>query len=74
MVLFFLTLYVPPMLAQAVPPTIHVSVNLVTVAALVTDKQGHDLRGLTADDFTVLEDGRKANDRLLRHRKRAYHL
>lgn len=44
---------------QTTAPTIHVNVALASVAVRVTDKQGHDIRGLTADDFTLLEDGRK---------------
>jgi Ca-activated chloride channel family protein len=38
--------------------TIHVNVDLVSVSARVTDKQGRDVSGLTADDFALFEDGR----------------
>jgi Ca-activated chloride channel family protein len=39
--------------------TIRVSVDLVSVSSRVTDKQGHDVPGLKAEDFTLFEDGRK---------------
>ncbi len=39
-------------------PTIHVDVNLVTVAVRVTDHKNHEVRGLKAGDFSVYEDGK----------------
>jgi Ca-activated chloride channel family protein len=39
--------------------TIHVNVDLISVNVRVTDKQGSDIPGLTADDFTLFEDGRR---------------
>jgi VWFA-related protein len=33
-------------------------VNVIQLDASVLDRDGHPLRGLTADDFTILEDGR----------------
>jgi Ca-activated chloride channel family protein len=39
--------------------TIRVNVDLVSVSTRVTDKQGHDVSGLAAGDFTLLEDGKK---------------
>ncbi len=35
------------------------SVQMVLVPAVVTDKAGHHLTGLTKDDFVLLEDGRE---------------
>jgi Ca-activated chloride channel family protein len=40
-------------------PTIRVNVDLVSVNVRVTDKQGRDVPELSADDFDLLEDGRK---------------
>ncbi len=40
---------------EIIPP---ISTELVQVDVVVTDKQGRPVTGLTADDFTVLEDGR----------------
>lgn len=48
-----------PVRAQTPPAPIRVQVDLVSAAVRVTDKQGHDIQGLTADDFTVTEDGQK---------------
>lgn len=39
-------------------PAMRVSVRLVLVDALVTDKEGNVVRGLGPRDFTVLEDGK----------------
>jgi len=44
--------------AQSSVPVMKVQTDLQTIAVRVTDKQGNDVRGLTADDFTVLEDHR----------------
>jgi Ca-activated chloride channel family protein len=38
---------------------IRVNVDLVSVNARVTDKQGRDVLGLSANDFELLEDGRR---------------
>jgi VWFA-related protein len=45
--------------AQQTPPvpTFKSSANLTVVNVTVTDKQGHAIEGLTADDFTLTEDG-----------------
>jgi Ca-activated chloride channel family protein len=39
--------------------TIRVNVDLISVSVRVTDKQTHDISGLTADDFDLFEDGRR---------------
>jgi VWFA-related protein len=39
-------------------PLFTAEANLQSIAAEVTDRQGHAIRGLTAGDFTLLEDGR----------------
>jgi Ca-activated chloride channel homolog len=39
------------------PTTLRVDVRLVNIVATVTDADGKFVPGLTADDFTVLEDG-----------------
>ena len=39
-------------------PTFASKVDLVTVDAVVQDGKGRPVRGLTADDFTLLEDGK----------------
>jgi hypothetical protein len=39
-------------------PTFTSNVDLVTVDAIVQDAKGRPVRGLTADDFTLLEDGK----------------
>lgn len=44
--------------AQSEEPVFKTGVNLQSVAVRVSDKQGTEVRGLTAADFTVLEDGR----------------
>jgi hypothetical protein len=48
-----------PLPSQTEPTPIRVHVDLVSVAVRVTDKQGHDIQGLAADDFTVKEAGQK---------------
>jgi VWFA-related protein len=45
-------------LAQAQTPVFRAETNLQSIAVQVTDKEGHDVKGLTASDFTLLEDGR----------------
>ena len=45
-------------LAQSGEPVFKTGVSLQSVAVRVTDKQGTEVRGLTAADFTVLEDNR----------------
>jgi Ca-activated chloride channel family protein len=37
---------------------LRVQVDLQSIPVRVTDKQGHDVRGLSADDFTITEDHR----------------
>jgi VWFA-related protein len=54
--LFSLSLWV-----QAQAPVFKVDTNLQSIAVQVTDKEGHDVGGLTASDFTLLEDGRPQN-------------
>ena len=44
--------------AQSQTPVLRVQVDLQSIAVRVTDKQGNDVRGLSAQDFTILEDGR----------------
>jgi VWFA-related protein len=50
----------PPAPEQAVPqqPTFKAQVEYVEVDALVTDASGNFVRGLTKNDFQVLEDGK----------------
>ena len=40
------------------PPSFPAQVSAITVDVVVVDKSGAPVRGLTRDDFTVLEDGR----------------
>jgi len=44
--------------AQDRLPVFTAEANLQSIAVQVTDRQGRDIRGLTAGDFTLLEDGR----------------
>jgi len=44
--------------AQPQAPVLRVRVDLQSLAIRVTDRQGNDVKGLSAGDFTVLEDGR----------------
>ena len=47
------------LLAHAQSPVVFkADSNLQSLAVRVTDRRGHGVRGLTASDFTVLEDGR----------------
>ena len=47
------------LLAHAQSPVVFkADSNLQSLAVQVTDRRGHGVRGLTASDFTVLEDGR----------------
>jgi VWFA-related protein len=46
---------------QPPPATFRASVNLVTQVVSVTDPQGRPVRGLTARDFILTEDGRPQN-------------
>jgi Ca-activated chloride channel homolog len=46
------------LLAQAQTPVFKVDTNLQSVAVQVTDRQGTYVPGLTASEFTLLEDGR----------------
>jgi Ca-activated chloride channel family protein len=45
-------------LAQSEEPVFRTDVTLQSIAVQVTDKEGHDVRGLSAGNFTILEDGR----------------
>jgi Ca-activated chloride channel family protein len=42
---------------QAATPTFHSGVDLVSLTVTVTDRHERFLSGLSADDFTILEDG-----------------
>ena len=44
-------------LAQVETPVITADVRQVLVPVVVTDKKGHHIRGLKAEDFEVSEDG-----------------
>ncbi len=46
------------LVAQREPVVFKADANLQTLAVRVTDKQGRDVHGLSAQDFTVFEDGR----------------
>lgn len=46
------------LLAQAQAPVFKVDTNLQSIAVQVTDKQGNYVPGLTASDFTLLENSR----------------
>jgi VWFA-related protein len=48
----------PQAAASPQQPTFPAEIELVTVDAAVVDRSGRAIRGLTASDFTVLEDGR----------------
>ncbi len=45
--------------AQSHPPILHVEVDLQPVYVQVKDSRGNDLHGLSAKDFTVLENGKR---------------
>ncbi|MGB7762274.1 MAG: VWA domain-containing protein [Bryobacteraceae bacterium] len=44
-------------MAQSQAPVFRADVNLQSIAVQVTDKAGRDVRGLSAADFIILEDG-----------------
>ena len=48
----------PPAQPAVQGPTFRVAVDYVEVDAVVTDAEGRFVRGLTKDDFEILEDGR----------------
>jgi len=47
-----------PGAAQDQEAVFHSDTNLQSIGVQVTDRQKRDMRGLTASDFTILEDGR----------------
>jgi VWFA-related protein len=49
----------PPSSQEPPPLTFRLEINYVEVDAFVTDAQGNVVRDLTADDFQILEDGRR---------------
>jgi len=56
-----------PVAAAAPPdttPTFRTTARLVQVDVVATDKQGHPIKGLQREDFTVLQDGRPQNARV----------
>ena len=53
--LFCVVLLVPVAFSQ---PVFTAEANLQSIAVRVADRQGRDVRGLKADDFTLLEDGK----------------
>jgi Ca-activated chloride channel family protein len=53
----YFLLCAPLALAQSPTPLFSTDVNLQSIAVQVTDKEGRDVRGLSAADFTILEDG-----------------
>jgi Ca-activated chloride channel homolog len=54
--LLLATFFAPMFLAQD-RPVFTAEANLQSIAVEVTDRQGRDVRGLTAEDFTLFEDG-----------------
>ena len=44
---------------QGQPPTFKAGVDLVNFGVMVVDKQGKPVTGLTADDFEIVENGKK---------------
>jgi VWFA-related protein len=63
LIVFALTLALPSPLAapagQDQQPTFRASVAVVTIAAVVRDKDGRFVPSLTKDDFTILDNGQK---------------
>lgn len=58
--LFSITLYSHPQKQSEAPPERHeVTVSLVLVDVVATDKKGNFLTHLTKDDFEIYEDGKK---------------
>ncbi|MCX6621433.1 MAG: VWA domain-containing protein, partial [Acidobacteria bacterium] len=56
----FLLLAGATLVAQEIEePTLRITVTMVQVDAVVTDKQGKHLTGLKPDDFQVFEDGKQ---------------
>src|SRR6266568_6879457 len=51
---FLLSLQPPPE-----PPRFKVAVDAVSFDAVVTDRDGHVVRDLTADDFEIFQDGKR---------------
>src|SRR4029077_5792449 len=62
--LAWLVAWSAPVLAQPAaptppPPVVSFTLSLVQVDAVVTDKDGHHVTDLKADDFEILEDGKR---------------
>src|SRR5262249_47053093 len=57
-VMLFTTQTVPAGQSRPGEPIFRASASLVTVDVVVRDASGAVVRGLTANDFTILEDGR----------------
>src|SRR6187399_1300934 len=55
----------PPVSGQAPAATFRATANFIEIDASVTDATGAFVRGLTADDFEIREDGRPAPIALL---------
>jgi len=52
------TLLLVPVSGQQSPPVFRSATSIVSVDVIVRDASGNIVRGLTAADFTVLEDGK----------------
>jgi VWFA-related protein len=56
--ILLLTLFSAALAQEPEPAPLRVTVNLVQVDAVVTDKRGHQVTDLTAADFEILQDGK----------------
>ena len=59
-------LVVVSLAGHAQEPVFRAGVDLVTVDAIVVDKDGRPVTGLTADDFILTVDGKPRDDRRVR--------